>query len=74
MSRGQILDIHESLDPALKQRLMSLGFRKGEVVECIKKTPFGGPRIFKVGGAVVSLGRDLASEIELELGLGEKVA
>jgi len=44
-----------------KSRLGDLGFYPGERIVCLRRTPFGGPRIYQVGQSVFSLAEDIAS-------------
>lgn len=46
-----------------QQRMAELGFAHGEQVTCIKKTPFNGPRVYKIGDSVFSVDKDIASQI-----------
>jgi ferrous iron transport protein A len=46
-----------------KGRLGDLGFYPGERIICIRRTPFGGPRIYQVGASVFSLAEDIATAV-----------
>ncbi len=48
-----------------RQRFAELGFREGEPVKCIQRTPLGAPRIFEVGSTVYSLSKEDAIRIFL---------
>jgi Fe2+ transport system protein FeoA len=54
-------------DPSTTQRLKELGFFVGRSLECVRKLPWGGPQVFRVGDSVFSLERRLAELIEVEL-------
>lgn len=56
----------DDIIPDFKRRLQDLGFSQGENVTCLKKAPFGGPNVYKVGGAVFSLDRKLAKQVWLK--------
>ena len=57
---------HSSFSLLIGLRLEELGFRQGGEVTCLRKTPFGSPRIYLVGDSVFSLARDVAEQIEIE--------
>jgi ferrous iron transport protein A len=48
-----------------RERLSELGFVVGASIQCLRITPFGGPRIYKVGGCIYSLDRELAQMIHI---------
>ena len=48
-------------------RLESMGIRKGQRVRKIACQPFGGPVVIEVGGCCVSMGRGIASKIDVEV-------
>ncbi|MGC9514257.1 FeoA family protein [Methanocrinis sp.] len=49
------------------RRLESMGIRKGQRVRKIACQPFGGPVVIEVGGCCVSMGRGIASKIDVEV-------
>jgi len=49
------------------KRLESMGIRKGQRVRKIACQPFGGPVVIEVGGCCVSMGRGIASKIDVEV-------
>ena len=50
-----------------EHRFDSLGIRKGRHVRKIACQPFGGPVVIEVDGSKISLGRGIASKIEVEV-------
>jgi ferrous iron transport protein A len=50
-----------------EKKLESMGIRKGMRVRKIACQPFGGPVVIEVGGSKISLGRKIASKIEVEV-------
>jgi ferrous iron transport protein A len=52
---------------AWENRFDSLGIRKGRKVRKIACQPFGGPVAIEIDGAKISLGRGIASKIEVEV-------
>lgn len=58
-----IAGINGELD-APSQRLMDIGFRKGQRVTCLLTPGFGAPRVFVVGGATYSLDRTIAERVK----------
>ncbi|HSD56540.1 MAG TPA: FeoA family protein [Methanotrichaceae archaeon] len=50
-----------------EKRFESLGIRKGRRMRKIACQPFGGPVVIEVDGSKISLGRGIASKIEVEV-------
>lgn len=50
-----------------QKRLESMGIRKGCKVRKITSQPFGGPIVIDVDGCCISLGRGVASKIDVEV-------
>jgi Fe2+ transport system protein FeoA len=46
-------------------RMQELGIHPGSNIQCLKRIPFGGPRVYQVGGCVFSIARDIASHIDV---------
>lgn len=68
-TRAQIKTICDSLPLDYQQRLFDLGFQEGRFIECIRHTPFQGPRIFKINDNVFSIAKDLANSIQVSIHL-----
>lgn len=60
---GCIQKIHSKED--LRRRLFDLGFFPDVTVECVLKSPFGSPILYKVNGAFIALRKEDAGEIEV---------
>ncbi|HNX40230.1 MAG TPA: FeoA family protein [Methanothrix sp.] len=54
-------------DAAWQKRFEGMGIRKGKRIRKIASQPFGGPVVIEVGGSKISLGRNIAAKIEVEL-------
>jgi len=54
-----------SLNELHVKRFIELGFRSGEFVKCVQRTPLGAPRVFEVNNTVFSLSKEDASRIFL---------
>lgn len=63
---AKVRELGNSLPSQYRVRLSELGFREGEIVQCLRWTPFGGPRIYQVGDSVFSLASDVATFVEIE--------
>lgn len=59
--RATVETIVASCPELFKTRLGDLGFYPGEHIVCLRKTPFGGPRVYQVGHSVFALAEDIAS-------------
>jgi ferrous iron transport protein A len=49
------------------KRFESMGIRKGRRIRKITDQPFGGPVVIEVNGSKISLGRNIAAKIEVEV-------
>ncbi len=49
------------------KKFESIGLRKGGRIRKIACQPFGGPLVIEVEGSKISLGRGIASKIEVEV-------
>jgi Fe2+ transport system protein FeoA len=47
------------------QRLIDIGFRKGQSVSCLLQPGFGAPRVFALGNAIYSLDKETADLVIL---------
>ncbi|OGP12645.1 MAG: hypothetical protein A3I75_02860 [Deltaproteobacteria bacterium RIFCSPLOWO2_02_FULL_50_16] len=65
-TEGHIVGYSKTLSPKVKWRLQELGFQEGQKVKCLRKVPFGGPRVFLIGDSVYSLASDVAHHILIE--------
>lgn len=65
-AEGQISGFQQELREDFCQRLRELGFREGESVRCIRRIPFGGPRVFMVGGTIFSVESTVARHVLLK--------
>lgn len=65
-SEAELESFCSSLSAMHVQRFVELGFRCGETVKCVQRTPLGAPRIFEVSSAVFSVSKEDASRIFLK--------
>jgi ferrous iron transport protein A len=64
-STGKIRGFQAELRPEIGRRLRELGFVDGNVVRCVRRAPFGGPRVYAVSGAAFALEREVAVHVLL---------
>jgi Fe2+ transport system protein FeoA len=62
-SHAKITGYNTSIDSGVQDRLGGLGFAIGKNVECVRHTPFFGPRVFEVSGTIFALEKQLAMEV-----------
>lgn len=62
-NKAVITHCNHEIDGAYKQRLTDLGFRPGEIVECVRHLPFSGPRVYMVQSTIYALEMELAEMI-----------
>lgn len=65
-SSALVSSFDDDIDPLYQQRLRELGFDAGCEILCLRKTPFGGPRVFQIGDSVFSLAQELAKKVNIE--------
>jgi ferrous iron transport protein A len=54
-------------DAVWERRFEAMGIRKGRHIRKIASQPFGGPVVIEVSGSKMSLGRNIAAKIEVEV-------
>ena len=64
--KAQILSFSSEMDGQYLSRIRELGFSETALIECIKRIPFGGPRVYQIGDSVFSITEDIAGKIEIE--------
>ena len=64
-ARARIDGFRSDLRPEVGRRLRELGFVDGNVVRCVRRAPFGGPRVYAVSGAAFALEMDVAAHVLL---------
>ncbi len=57
----------KSVAAVMEKKFESIGIRKGRRIRKITCQPFGGPIVVEVDGSKISLGRGIASKIEVEV-------
>ncbi|WP_395339726.1 FeoA family protein [Ningiella sp. W23] len=62
-----ITGLHQTIDVSLGQRLQEMGFTQGQLVTCMKRTPFSGPLVIQVQDCVYSVDRELAEQVHIDL-------
>jgi ferrous iron transport protein A len=64
---NQTLEVMIIGDVNWEKRFESMGIRKGRHIRKIASQPFGGPVVIEVNGSKISLGRNIAAKIEVEV-------
>jgi ferrous iron transport protein A len=54
-------------DADWEKRFEAMGIRKGRRIRKIASQPFGGPVVIEINGSKMSLGRNIAAKIEVEV-------
>lgn len=62
-SSAKITGYSTSIDSGVQDRLGGLGFSIGKNVECVRHTPFSGPRVYEIAGSIFALEKQLAIEV-----------
>jgi ferrous iron transport protein A len=64
---NQTLEVMVINDAGWEKRFESMDIRKGRRIRKIASQPFGGPIVIEVNGSKMSLGRNIAAKIEVEV-------
>ncbi len=64
---NQTLEVMIIGDVNWEKRFESMGIRKGRHIRKIASQPFGGPVVIEVNGSKISLGRNIAAKIKVEV-------
>lgn len=60
-----ITSLSDDIPAPYRQRLAELGFHPHEKVTCVRRTPGGNPRLYRVGDCVYSLEKEIAVAIDV---------
>jgi ferrous iron transport protein A len=60
-----VLALNDDLSQSIKTRLNEMGFLPGELLTCLKRSPFGGPLVVQIQDCVYSLDQQLAKNISI---------
>ena len=63
--KAQVLSI-DLMEEKVARRLREIGICEGQIITCLKKTPFGGPGIYQTGDSVFSIERTLADFVKIK--------
>jgi ferrous iron transport protein A len=66
-ARGHITGLKQDVSQSFSQRLAEMGFIEGQIVHCMKRTPFKGPLVIQVQDCVYSVDKALAEQIQIAL-------
>ena len=64
-SSACVSSVNDCTGNVAAQRLVDIGFRKGQPVRCLLQPGFGAPRVFVLGNATYSLDKDTADLVIL---------
>lgn len=67
IKNGEFVIVRNILETSLKVKLMEMGLVAGKKLEVLYRAPFGGPIAIDLDGYVLSLRKDEANVIEVEL-------
>ena len=67
IKNGEFVIVRNILESSLKVKLLEMGLVVGKKIEVLYRAPFGGPIAVDVEGYVLSLRKDEAQMIEVEL-------
>lgn len=62
-TQASVKELHPELQQQLKVRLAEMGFCTGELLTCMKRSPFNGPLVVQIQDCVYSLDKQLAQQI-----------
>jgi ferrous iron transport protein A len=62
-----VATLEDQLTLSIKTRLNEMGFVPGELLTCMKRSPFGGPLVVQIQDCVYSLDQQLARNISVNM-------
>ena len=62
----RIVGLDSKLDPRYQERVLELGFRPHTLVQCLRSSSFGAPKVYRVSSSVFSLDDSIAACIQVE--------
>lgn len=62
-----LMVVSVNCDPRWERRFEAMGIRKGRYIRKIASQPFGGPVVIELNGSKISIGRNIAAKIEVEV-------
>ena len=65
-SNAKIIGLNNALIASLQLRLNEMGFVPGEILTCMKRSPFSGPLVVQIQDCVYSLDKQLAEHIQVD--------
>ncbi|MBT1451758.1 ferrous iron transport protein A [Glaciecola sp. XM2] len=64
-TKAEITNLTSTLPTNLSMRLAEMGFIEGQIVHCMKRTPFSGPLVIQLQDCVYSIEKDLAQQVHV---------
>jgi Fe2+ transport system protein FeoA len=64
-SNAQVTGLNDALLANLRLRLNEMGFVPGEMLRCMKRSPFNGPLVVQIQDCVYSIDKQLAQHIDV---------
>ncbi|GAB2683589.1 FeoA family protein [Aliiglaciecola sp. 3_MG-2023] len=64
---AKIVGLQNGLSVAMSNRLKEMGFCDGETISCLKQCPFNGPKVVELGGAILSIDKEIAQNIKIKM-------
>jgi ferrous iron transport protein A len=64
-SQATVTGLNDELLSHLQLRLNEMGFMPGEILTCMKRSPFNGPLVVQIQDCVYSLDKQLATSIKV---------
>lgn len=62
-TKARVSGFANEISAQYRLRLDELGFARGEEITCLKRLPFNGPGVYKIGDSVFSIDREIADQI-----------
>ena len=64
-TKATIIGLNDELTKMLRTRLNEMGFVPGEMLTCMRRSPFRGPLVVQIQDCVYSLAQQLAQHIRV---------
>jgi ferrous iron transport protein A len=67
VSLNELVEIAQIANDNIAPKLSEMGLTKGQKIKAIFKAPFGDPIAFEINGSVISMRKEEAKQVEVQM-------
>lgn len=71
ISLHQLVEISSIASSAIAPKLSEMGLTKGQKIKAIFKAPFGDPIAYEINGNIISMRKEEAMQVEVQMAYGK---